>query len=129
MVDAIPLTEIPFMVLTLVLVRDARVELEKWREEGVRGIAGRGSERRRRNQTGHLLQWNQCCRTVIKENGVRQIIRQRGCCLWKRYIHNCARQEHLRDGVEAFKAGARRIFFFKMGIVVTEEIDKQTIDG
>ncbi len=73
-VDAIPLTEIPFMVLTLVLVRDARVELEKWREEGVRGIAGRGSERRRRNQTGHLLQWNRCCRTVIEENGIRQII-------------------------------------------------------
>ncbi len=46
-VDAIPLTEIPFMVLTLVLVRDARVELEKWREEKVRRIAGRGSDRRR----------------------------------------------------------------------------------
>ncbi len=95
----------------------------------MRRIAGRGSDRRRWNQTGHLLQWNRCCCTVIKENGVRQIIQRRGCCLWKRDIHNCARQEHLCDGVEAFDVGARRIFFFKMGIVVTEEIDKQATNA
>ncbi len=56
--NTIMLTEISLVILSLVFKCDARIEMKEWQEEGI-GAGHRGrSNRRRRNEVGHLGQWN-----------------------------------------------------------------------
>ncbi len=44
----------------------------------------------------------------------------------ERNIHDGAREEHARDGVQAFHSCAGGILFFVMRVVITEKAGKQT---
>jgi hypothetical protein len=125
-VDPISKPKKTFVICSIVLKSDFRIDFQKGRQKGGRCIRIVQGNRRRRNESGHLVQRNRRRRTVIKQNGI----------LWDRggaerverkgNVHDSTSQEHIGRGVNALDPRAWRVLFLKGRIIVSKQTAEQT---
>jgi len=126
-IDPIVLTEIPFVILPVMLICNIGVELKERRQKSRNTVGRSGCEWGRRDKIRHLGEGDSSRRAIIKQyrvREVRRVIGGEGRRKREGDIHDGPRAEHIRDRVHALDAGAGRVLFLEMGIVVTKQVDE-----
>ena len=119
--NAVGLPQKPFMILSIMFVRDFGVQPKEGREKRILRIGGINVNRRFRNDGRHITKRDGGGGAIIKEDGVRRRRIQRivsGGINQERNVHDSTGKEHVGSRVKAFDPSARRIQIFDGRIIV-----------
>jgi len=111
------------------LICNFGVELKERRQKSRSTVGRSGFERWGRDKIRHLGEGDSSRRAIIKQYRVREVRRVFGGEGRRKRewdIHDGPRAEHLRDWIQSLDTSTRRVLFFKMGIIVTKQVDEQS---
>jgi len=123
------LTEIPFVILPVMLICNFGVELKERRQKSRNTVGRSGFERWGRDKIRHLGEGDSSHRAIIKQYRVWEVQRVFGGEGRRKRewdIHDGPRAEPIRGRIHSLEAGAGRVLFLEMGIVVTKQVDEQS---
>jgi hypothetical protein len=129
-IHAIVFAQKTFVISAVVLICDARIYLEERRKQAI--WVGRccGNNRRGWNDTSHLGKWNRRRSTIIENDSTWKVNgpsgrRLAGQCR-ERNVRNGTGNKSVRRRINAFDACTRRVFLFKLRIVISYKAAEET---